>query len=334
MTKRKEGNLYIRDLQDPGSKRGKTISLLSDNEGEDITSLLIPSSPGVDFENSLKNEHKDDGQAVPELEDFESLLKRSTELFPDTKSPLPDTKPPLLDAAPQLASENANEYFPGMIDFSVKNGDFKSNANLTSSDGFAFYSDMTMPNGNSKIPFTKTIINLLLNFMQFKKFDRMIREDPDFKISSSTAIELWKCAIYLSLSELEKLCVHIFDNRIGQINDDVAQLYMERKQDKHHLYKGIIEGRISFDADLSKQFLSDCCDFGFEHKQFDGLILNVIPWYVMSDTQMGNFKKVSGYEPLGFQQKDTMKRFLELFRKRPTDGSVKLLYRIAELRYG
>lgn len=332
MTKRKARDELDMNLVQSKRSKEMTISLLSDNDEQDIAKYLMPESPKSKLVlDSFDTKSEKPVLGIPALENYESPLSRHVS-FDETSVDL-GVMGGNLGVTKLLDNP---DHFPELVDFTVKQDEFKSQECLVSSNGIVFHSDLSslLKNDGVKVPFAANIVNLLLNFIHFKKFDYIVRNNREFKMSMQTTIDLWKCAIHFSLPDLEKLCAYIFDVFGDQINEAVNQLYTEREYNKEYLYERVITGKITFDADLSKQFLSDCFDFGFEHKQIDGLILNVIPWYIMSDDQMRRFRKINGYDSLQCQNKDTMKRFLEYFKKNPTPGSIRLLYRIAELRYG
>lgn len=360
MTKRKIGyDLYVDDIEVPvQTKKIKTISLLSDNEDDQPTETVTQdlmnsnSSDGKEEKNKesvlkqLMPESPNAGAKMPELENHVSIIPGQSSSNVETEISVPDSDPmPVAESSasgdirnlPDAECADIKECFPGMIDFTIKSGEYRSDLNLTSSDGTVFYSNVPEIISNkagSKIPFNKDVVNLLLNFIHNSgKFNHMIREEPDFKISEHTITGLWRCAIYLNFLQLEEICILITNNRLERINEEVNLLYTERKRDKRLLYKGVIEGRISFGPDVSKQFLSNCYDFGMQHGEKDGVIMNIIPWYVATDDQLRMFKKKKGYELLGFKRPNTMKIFLKLFQKKSTPGSIKLLYRIAEMLY-
>lgn len=178
-------------------------------------------------------------------------------------------------------------------------------------------------------------------------FSMDINVHPDFRMCCRTLISLWNIAIFYDLVELEKNCIAVVNSRVKMINENINKLYNDRKVSKEQIFKNVLNGKTEMDLDISQQFLKECYNFGMTYNRC-GVILNIIPYYLMTDDELAMFTlapaksirlhnavecqldRMKRFEE-GIANPEAIKVFLGFFKKNPSLSSAKFLHRLVQL---
>lgn len=260
----------------------------------------------------------------------------NVDVVPDCASvePIPDCVVPdkfNLSAfdLPDAKCLDGTDVIPDIIDYRKNQNDAASQIMcLTSADEKSYYCGASVlrryfkqnNGGVIHLSYPGHIVNIMLNLI-----NEIINPYNDkCRFTETTVMTLWHAAIHLNIPTLEDNCEVLFNRSVTKISQHVVQIFEARKKNKNYLYQGVIEGRIQVDPDMSREFFSECYNFGIK-KFKDGVVINIVPYYVATDEELEKFT-------LGFRFANTIEIFLKIYRERPTLGAAKLMYRICLLQ--
>lgn len=200
--------------------------------------------------------------------------------------------------------------------------------------------------GKIKFDFDSTSINLLLNYIENEqKFIETVMTEP-FDCAKDTFTNLCDLANSIHISSLEVLCYNVIESRLAIGNIELKH-YERYGKDKTSLMRKVLAGEFWTNELFTDEFLSQCFDYGMNHKKADAVVRNILPRYCPTDAQMQSFKREpmdKSFIPRRLQtlcelesfmcSEITLKEFLKKNKQNMDDPKVcKFVFRMAELLF-